>query len=165
MVRPPAITPDQAGAVAVARLRLPTPTPGIGPSPELNEWKMAAVGYPLWLWAEGTTHLGPVTDSVAGLTVSLDAHLTSVAFAMGDGHTARCVGAGRRWTPAVEAGAESPTCGYRYAKPSMPAGRYRVVATSDWSVRWRANGSTGVIVVPTTSSVELPVGELQVLVH
>ena len=67
------ITPAQAGAIAVARLQLPTIAPGIGPSPELNRWKMAAVGYPLWLWADGPTHVGPVSDSVGGLSVSLDA--------------------------------------------------------------------------------------------
>src|SRR5215218_9127672 len=47
----PAITPAQAGAIAATRLKLPTVAPGIGPSPDRNRWKMAAVGYPLWLWA------------------------------------------------------------------------------------------------------------------
>jgi hypothetical protein len=54
--RPP-ITAGQAAAIAVARLKLPTIAPGIGPSPELNPWNMAAVGYPLWLWADGPTHV------------------------------------------------------------------------------------------------------------
>jgi hypothetical protein len=53
------ITAGQAAAVAVARLQLPTIAPGIGPSPTLNPWNMAAVGYPLWLWADGATHVGP----------------------------------------------------------------------------------------------------------
>ena len=41
------ITAGQAAAIAVARLQLPTIAPGIGPSPDLNPWNMAAVGYPL----------------------------------------------------------------------------------------------------------------------
>jgi hypothetical protein len=51
------ITAGQAAAIAVARLQLPTVAPGIGPSPDLNRWNMAAVGYPLWLWADGPTHV------------------------------------------------------------------------------------------------------------
>jgi hypothetical protein len=74
------ITPAQAGAIAIARLRLPTVAPGIGPSPDLNRWKMAAVGYPLWLWADGPTRAGPVSDSVGGLSVSLEARVSSPTF-------------------------------------------------------------------------------------
>ena len=51
------ITAGQAAAIAVARLQLPTIAPGIGPSPNVNQWNMAAVGYPLWLWADGPTHV------------------------------------------------------------------------------------------------------------
>jgi len=53
----PSITASQAATIAVARLPLPTIAPGIGPSPELNPWNIAAVGYPLWLWADGPTHV------------------------------------------------------------------------------------------------------------
>jgi hypothetical protein len=51
------ITAGQAAAIAVARLQLPTIAPGIGPAPDVNPWSMAAVGYPLWLWADGPTHV------------------------------------------------------------------------------------------------------------
>jgi hypothetical protein len=51
------ISAGQAAAIAVARLQLPTVAPGIGPSPDLNPWNIAAVGYPLWLWADGPTHV------------------------------------------------------------------------------------------------------------
>lgn len=50
-------TAGQAAAIAVARLQLPKIAPGIGPSPDINPWNMAAVGYPLWLWADGPTHV------------------------------------------------------------------------------------------------------------
>jgi hypothetical protein len=55
--QPIPITAGQAAAIAVARLQLPKIPPGIGPSPDINPWKMAAVGYPLWLWADGPTHV------------------------------------------------------------------------------------------------------------
>jgi hypothetical protein len=151
--------------MVVARLQLPTISPEIGPSPALNEWKMAAVGYPLWLSAGGRTHVGPVTDTAGGLTVSLDARVSKLFFRMGDGHVVRCVGTGRRWTASVKPGATSPTCGYRYTKPSLPKGSYTVTAVTIWSVRWTSNGASGVIVVPAVASTGLPVGELQVLVR
>jgi hypothetical protein len=160
-----AITAGQAAAIAVARLQLPAIAPGIGPSPDLNPWKMAAVGYPLWLWADGPTHVGPVSDSVAGLSVSLDAEVSSLTFRMGDGHTITCPGAGRPWTTAVQPGSKSPTCGYSYAKPSLPEDTYTVAAIANWAVTWTSNGQSGVINVPAVDTAELPVGELQVLVR
>jgi hypothetical protein len=161
----PSITAGQAAAIAVARLQLPTIAPGIGPSPDLNPWNMAAVGYPLWLWADGQTRVGPVSDSVAGLSVSLHADVSSLTFRMGDGHTVTCPGAGRPWTTAVQPGAKSPTCGYSYAKPSLPKDTYTVAAIANWAVTWTSNGQSGVINVPAVDTVELPVGELQVLVR
>ena len=161
----PAITAGQAAAIAVARLQLPTIAPGIGPSPDLNPWNMAAVGYPLWLWADGPTHVGPISDSVAGLSVSLDAEVSSLTFRMGDGHSVTCAGAGQPWTKSVQPGAKSPTCGYSYAKPSLPDDKYAVAAIANWAVTWTSNGQSGVINVPAIDTTDLPVGELQVLVR
>ena len=162
---PPLITPGQAGAIAAARLKIPTVAPGIGPSPDLNRWKMAAVGYPLWLWADGPTQVGPVSDSVAGLSVSLQAEVTSLTFRMGDGTTVTCQGVGDKWTKAIEPGAKAPSCGHTYLKPSLPKGNYKVAALTEWAVTWTANGQSGVIDVPAVQTTELPVGELQVLVR
>jgi hypothetical protein len=159
------ISAGQAAAMAVARLQLPTIAPGIGPSPKLNPWNMAAVGYPLWLWADGPTHVGPIRDSVGGLSVSLDADVSSLTFRMGDGHSINCAGSGHQWTPVVEPGAKSPSCGYSYSKPSLPDGRYTVAAIANWAVTWTSNGQSGVINVPAVATTELPVGELQVLVR
>ena len=53
--RPAPPTRAQAEALArtlVGRLDLPESTPLVGPDPGVNEWNMAVVGYPLWLWVE-----------------------------------------------------------------------------------------------------------------
>jgi hypothetical protein len=163
--RNPSITAGQAAAIAVARLKLPKIAPGIGPSPELNPWNIAAVGYPLWLWADGPTNVGPISDSVAGLAVSLEAQVASLTFRMGDGHSITCPGTGQKWTTAVEPGAKSPSCGYSYTKPSLPDGTYTVAAVANWAVSWTSNNQSGVIAVPAVATTELPVGELQVLVR
>lgn len=163
--RNPAITAGQAAAIAVAHLQLPTIAPGIGPSPDLNPWNMAAVGYPLWLWADGPTHVGPVSESVSGLSVSLEAEVSSLTFRMGDGHSIKCAGSGHQWTTAVKPGTKSPSCGYTYTKPSLPDRRYTVAAIANWAVTWTSNGQSGVINVPAVDTIELPVGELQVLVR
>jgi hypothetical protein len=158
-------TAGQAAAIAVARLQLPKIAPGIGPSPDINPWKMAAVGYPLWLWADGPTHVGPISDSVAGLSVSLDAEVRGLTFRMGDGHTVTCAGSGHPWTAIVQPGTESPSCGYTYAKPSLPDETYTVTTIANWAVTWTSNGQSGVINVPVADTAQLPVGELQVLVR
>ena len=163
--QPLPVTGAQAAAIALARLQLPTIAPGIGPSPDLNRWKIAAVGYPLWLWADGPTHVGPVSDSVAGLSVSLEARVTSLTFRMGDGNTVNCQGDGDQWTEAVEPGAKAPSCGHTYTEASLPEADYKVSAVTNWAVTWTANGQSGVINVPAVQTTELPVGELQVLIR
>ncbi len=161
----PALSPQQAAYVAFARLRLAAPKPRIGPSPDLNEWKMAAVGYPLWLWADGNLDPAPVTDTVYDISVGLNARLVKVVFTMGDGHKVTCTDVSREWTSAVAAGAESPSCGYRYQKPSLPKGSYTVTANAVWAVDWNVNGTTGTIPFYQSASTTIPVGELQVLVR
>jgi hypothetical protein len=163
--QPIRVTAGQAAAVAVARLQLPKIPPGIGPSPDINPWNMAAVGYPLWLWADGPTSVGPISDSVAGLSVSLEAEVSGLTFRMGDGHTVTCAGSAHPWTTAVQPGTESPSCGYSYANPSLPDNAYTVTAIANWAVTWTSNGQSGVINVPAIDTTELPVGELQVLVR
>lgn len=160
----PVITPEQAAYMALAQLQLPTVAPGIGPDPAKNEWKMAAVGFPLWLWADGNTHVGPVTKNVAGLSVSLHAKISKMVFQMGDGNKVTCAGAGKPYAYWVKPGSKSPTCGYTYEKASLPRGKYRVSAVASWAVTWQVNGATGVTTVARPSSVQLPVGELQAVV-
>ena len=158
------VTPAQAGAIAAARLKLPAVGPGIGPSPDLNRWKMAAVGYPLWLWADGPTQVGPVSDSVAGLSVSLEAAVSSLTFRMGDG-TGQCPGAGDKWTEAVEPGSKAPNAATPTPNRLCRKAATQSAALTNWAVTWTANGQSGVINVPAVQTTELPVGELQVLVR
>ena len=150
---------------ALASLRLTAPTPSVGPPPSVNRWKMAAVGFPLWLWVDGRTNPAPVTDSDGPLSVSLSAHITGITFAMGDGHSVTCAGTGTRWTRAVAAGKPSPTCGYTYTRPSLPKGNYTVTATTHWAVDWNINGTTGTLPYAQSATTQLPVGELQVLIR
>lgn len=111
------------------------------------------------------TRVGPVSESVSGLSVSLEAEVSSLTFRMGDGHSIKCAGSGHQWTTAVKPGTKSPSCGYTYTKPSLPDRRYTVAAIANWAVTWTSNGQSGVINVPAVDTIELPVGELQVLVR
>ena len=160
----PVISPQQAAYIAVSTsLKFPTVAPGFGPSPDINPWKMAAVGYPYWLWADGTTS-AQSAKTVDGLSVSLKASVTSMSFDMGDGTTRNCNGTGTPWRRGMTAGATSPTCGYVYQQPSLPRGKYTVTAISHWTVNWTAGGEAGVIRVDRRSSIQVPVGELQAVI-
>lgn len=161
----PQISPQDAARQAVAYLPLQPGKPTVGPPPTLNKWKMAAVGYPLWIWAEGNLDPAPVTRSVSGISVSLDASLAKIVYDLGDGTTITC-GPGTPWRKgSVPAGTPSPDCGHTYAKPSLPKGSYTITATTHWSVAWTAGGQSGTIPFTQTSSTTLPVGEVQTLVR
>jgi hypothetical protein len=159
------ITPEQAAYEAFVKVKLVAPTPNVGPPPSINQWKMAAVGYPLWLWTTGDTDPPAVTDAVGGLFVSLDPKVSKTVFAMGDGTTVTCSGKSRPWTRAVPAGQKSPNCGHAYTEPSLPKGSYTITATTHWAVDWNANGQTGTIPFTQTATTTLPVGEIEVLVR
>lgn len=161
----PTLPPRTLAYMAVADLRLTAPTPTIGPSPDRNRWRMAAVGYPLWLAAHGDLDPPTVSDSVLDVSVSLNPRLAKVVFDMGDGERVTCTDLSRRWTPAVEPGAKSPTCGHIYTRPSLPKGDYTVTATSVWAIDWAVNGATGTLPFSNSATTQLPVGELQVLVR
>ncbi len=155
----PRPSPALLGGLAVAELTMPTPVPQVGPPPEINEWNMAAVGYPLWLWTDDTTTMSS-SASIMGETVALTARRTGVSFHMGDGNSLTCQGT-TAWTKAVDPEHESPTCGYRYTKASLPEGNYQVVAVAEWEVTWSVLGETGMIPIQKAASTELPVGQLR----
>ena len=156
---------EDAAYIAFARLRLSPPKPMITPSPEVNRWKMAAVGYPLWLSVGGDIHPPAVSDSVADVHVSLKADVDHVVFSMGDRHSVTCTSLTTRWNRSIPAGQKSPACGYTYQRPSLPKGKYTVTATTYWSVSWSTSDDSGVIDFVQSASTQLPVGELQVLVR
>lgn len=146
-----------------AELEVPSPTISLGPDPSANEWKMAVVGHPLWLWTT-TPRDAASTHDGDGMTISIQARLTSLTFDMGDGTTVTC----RSWQPytsAVRPGAPSPVCGHTYQKASLPRGRYTVRARASWEAQWSAMGYTGTLPLVSTAVREVPVGELQAVVR
>ncbi len=156
------VSPSVAARHAVARLVLPAPRPSIGPPPSINEWKMAAVGYPLWLWTGGASRLSTRVEE-DGFVIVLTATKGETTFAMGDGGSVTCSSM-TKWTREVTPGAPSPDCGYRYQRASLPRGSYTVTASTTWTVHWSADGESGSVPITRSSSTELPVGELQSLV-
>lgn len=155
----PVVDPAVAARSAAARLPIPMPYAKIGPDPNINEWKMTAVGYPLWLWVEGSDQL-ETTVTEQGITLNLRASRISTRFDMGDGNQKMCAYT-PRWHAGVEPGTPSPGCGHVYQQPSLPKGNYSVTATTVWEVDWAALGETGTVAFERTGPpTELPVGEL-----
>lgn len=161
----PAVMIADLDAIArslVVRLQLPDPTPQIGPDPEVNEWKMAAVGYPLWLWTRGPATV-TTTARAYGVSFTMQATWLSTSFDMGDGHRVTCSSTAV-YDRSVRPGAESPSCGYRYETSSLPRGNYSVTATTNWRITWRALGQSGSLPGSYSGTRSLPVGELNALV-
>lgn len=154
------VDPAVAASRAVARLPLTKPEPRIGPDPSVNQWKMAAVGYPLWLWTDGPRNQS-TTLTEQGITITIDARLHSTTFAMGDGTTKTCETTTPHG-PHVRPGQESPTCGYRYRRASKP-NPYTVSATAHWDITWSALDQSGTMRIDHSGSRTLEVGELLAL--
>jgi len=145
----------------VVRLELPDPTPKFGPDPKVNEWKMLAVGFPIWLWTAGPRTLN-ATESSNGVAFNLTARWRSTTFTMGDGRTVTCT-AMKQYNHSVKPGTASPNCGHVYTKPSLPKGSYIVRATTNWDVSWSALGYSGVLPATHSGNRSLPIGELSAL--
>lgn len=157
-----AVSLEAIARTLVVRLKLPDPTPRFGPDPTANEWKMAAVGYPLWLWTDGPTEVTSRVEAY-GVSFTLRARWRSTTFDMGDGHQVRCTQT-RAYPKTAKPGTASPVCGYAYTKASLPKGNYTVTATSSWRISWSALGQSGTLPGSHTASQSLPVGELNALV-
>lgn len=145
----------------VTQLQLPTPTPNFGPNPDKNEWKMLAVGFPIWLWTEGPTSMS-TSASASGFTFQMTARWKSTTFDMGDGNTVTCTSM-EKYSASVKPGTASPNCGYAYSKPSLPKGKYRIRAVADWDVTWSVAGFSGVLPAYNEASASIPIGELVAL--
>jgi hypothetical protein len=156
-------TPPTEAEVRVA-LRLPDPTPRFGPDPSVNEWKMLAVGYPIWLWTDKPTTL-EATATHDGLTMTLTAERTSTSFDLGDGHHLTCTRTTEYPARPDRYGTPSPACGYTYQKRSRPGHDYTVTATTHWQITWTTAGRTGTLTTTHTGRRTLPIGELQALIR
>ena len=147
-----------------AQLKLPNPTPRFGPDPSVNEWKMLAVGYPIWLWTDRPTTI-TTTAHHDGLTFTLTATWTSTTFTMGDGNTKTCTATTIRPKTVKPATKPSPTCGYTYQTKSKIGHPYTVTANTHWQINWATNGYNGTFTHTYTGNRTLEIGELQSLIN
>ncbi|RLU82000.1 ATP-binding protein [Streptomyces griseocarneus] len=126
--------------------------------------KPGLIGMPVWMWTiKSDQTWGPqsATASAGGLSVTATAHVSGIAWGMGDGHTITCTSPGTAYDPSFGK-RESPDCGYPgYTK----VGGYSITATSTWAVTWAASdGRTGTLPDETrTAQAQARVGELQVV--
>ncbi|MEU5075986.1 ATP/GTP-binding protein [Streptomyces asoensis] len=129
------------------------------------------VGMPMWMWVnQSPTTYGPNTASasVGGVTVTATANVSKIVWSMGDGTVVTCTGPGTPYTAAAGK-ADSPSCGHTYTRTSanQAGGRYRVTATSTWSIDWLVTtgggGQAGQLTETREAQVQIPLTELQVL--
>ena len=139
---------------ASTRVQLPTPTITIGPDPSVNEWKMVAVGQPVWFWTSETETLDASTTE-QGIALTLVAHHDGTTIDTGDGHTTTCTTSTPRPADAAPM-AKSPDCGHTWTEH----GNRTVTATSDWTIQWAALGQSGTLPMTRTASRAVTVGQL-----
>ncbi len=149
-------TPEQVRTWAVSAatsVRLPVPAIGIDPDPSVNQWRIVAVGQPLWLYDSAATVVSSAASN-QGITVSIRATRVAVVFDMQE-KVVRCTAMTRRPSTA-DPRAKSPTCGYVYQRK----GDRTVRATASWQISWAAQGQSGTVAMTRASTRQLPVREL-----
>lgn len=168
---PPKVSPAQALQEVMAQLKFVAPTPGFGPDHEANHLSDSqtgepidsAVGFPTWYWGVGGTRSESVSKSLAGMTVALSIAPQSLVINPGDGQTITCAGMGTPWSKDVPPGTRSPSaCDHKYQK----VGRYNVVATTTWIIRYNVNDGQGTVLagdtaVQASQHRNINIGELQ----
>ena len=152
---------DALARSLAVQLNLPDATPIFSPDPNNNEWKMLAVGFPIWLRTDGPDSKS-TTASTQGLTFRLSATRTSTTFTMGDGKTITC-NAMARYSDTVKAGSPSPNCGHTYHQPSGKNDRYTVTGTHHWTVTWSVDSYSGSFPMTYSDSSTIRIGELSAL--
>ncbi len=154
----PAVDPAVLAQRAVDRMLLRGPEIGITPKPG----GMGVIGMPVYLWTEtGPETYGPNTSSASagGVTVTATAKVSRIVWSMGDGKSVTCTTPGTPYKASYGL-KPSPDCGHRYTKPSK---RYQVTATSTWVIDWAGGGQSGRLTEVRDSSVDISVGEVQVV--
>jgi hypothetical protein len=157
---PRAVSPATLAARAINLLGLTGPEIGIVPKPGSQG---GLVGLPVWLWTRVTpTTWGPnsATASVPGLSVTATGRASKLVWSMGDAHSVTCTNPGMAYDPAYGK-QSSPKCGYIYSAPA----NYTVTGTTYWHVTWVGGGQTGAVDVQRSSTTQIRIGELQVLVQ
>ena len=151
----PRVDPERLARSLLAQVELKPISIGLVPK---DPDAMTVVGLPVWLWVDepSRTTWGPATIAAGG--VSLTATVESVTWEMGDGTTLTC-GKGTEWKRGMGAD-PSPTCGHIYVEQ----GRYTIRARSHWVARWSGYGQSGTIPVTLSTTRQLDVGEIQVIV-
>ncbi|MER5582317.1 ATP/GTP-binding protein [Streptomyces asoensis] len=129
------------------------------------------VGMPMWMWVNrSATTYGPNTvgASAGGVRVTATANVSKIAWSMGDGTVVTCTGPGTPYT-ATAGKTDSPTCGHTYTRTSadQAGGRYRITATSTWTIDWQVTtgdaGQAGQLTETRQTQTQIPLTELQVL--
>ena len=170
----PKMSPQQAWSQVKASLHLEGAEPRVGPDYSVHHTRSevtgkpldSVVGYPLWFWAEGGDLSSKSSKkSLGGMKVSFTMTPGSVTIDAGDGHSFTCSNLGTKWTPQVEAGAQSPTCGHTYSE----TGTYTVSMTTHWTVHYVVDDGHGDPLVGDesfsgTKTRKMRIGELQVVV-
>ena len=122
---------------ASLQLGVPTPTVRLGPDPSWNQWKLLAVGLPIWLWTEGVQPQTAAT-SMEGIDIQMQAVPGGATVDWGDGTVIWCatMTSKTRYTDPL---LMSPDCGHKYEHP----GDYTITVTQQWIVDWAALNQHG----------------------
>ncbi|MCX0244603.1 MULTISPECIES: hypothetical protein [Streptomyces] len=156
-------TPAELAERAVAQMTLKGADIGIAPEPG----RTGLVGLPVWMWnKQHPNTTGPQVKSVTAgaVTVTATAKVSKVVWNMGDGSSVTCTEPGEPYQ-ASYGKRESPDCGhvYRHTSRGEAGNKFKVTATSTWTIHWEGGGESGDLTETRESATTVAIGELQVV--
>ncbi len=143
-------------------MNLAVPSIGMVPRPTtVDPSSVGLVGLQNWLWVDNPEIFQTVTNTATldGWDISVVGRVVAVDWDMGDGDVIHCTGPGTPYVQERDQFDASPTCGHMYTKQ----GRYTVTATARWQMDWSGGRRSGTIMMDSTSSVPIVIGEWQTL--
>ncbi len=158
----PYISPAWLAEVAWQAVKIPAPT--VETNPKVGDRGATLVGMDTWVWATGSTPRSVTATATAGpTTATVTASSTGLQLSAPDGK-ASCQGFGIPWHSGMPEGSSPCTISFNRSSAHL-GGTTPLTVSVAYSVSYTgSDGASGTLPgLTTTSTVDLPVAEVQTL--
>ena len=161
---PPRVPVDGATLARAAWNAISLPTPTVETNPKVGDRGATLVGMDTWVWATGSTPRSVTATATAGPTkATATASSTGLQLSAPDGK-ASCAGFGVAWHQGIPEGSSPCTISFNRSSAHL-GGATPLTVSVAYSVSYTgSDGASGTLPgLTTTSTVDLPVAEVQTL--
>lgn len=158
----PRISAGRLARAAWKVVKIPAPT--VETNPKVGDWGATLVGMDTWVWATGETPTSVKATATAGSTsVTVTAGSSGLQLSAPDGK-ASCAGFGVAWHQGMPEGSSPCTISFNRSSAHLGGSTPLTIKVAYSASYSGSDGSSGTLpAITTTSTVNLPVAEVQTL--